>query len=160
MSVWHHDSAQKICDFGDVRNYLSDMVGGIPIHYLVGCTWMDHELNLLAGNTEGACVLYKVDAGSISLKRMLMGGHKASIRSFVPVAPNGDECATCIFTAGEDSRICEWNPHNVGEMRPGHEFDNRVASNNHPVREIVMDTPKERGGAIRRRKHKKAHSPY
>jgi len=157
MSVWHHDSALKICDFGDVRNHLSNIAGGVPIHYLVGCTWMDHELNLLAGNTEGECVLYKVDAGSISLKRMLMGGHKASIRSFVPVAfSNGDGCTTCcILTAGEDSRICEWNPNNVDEV-PLVVGD----SSHRPARERMVDTPMEGGGAVRRRKHKKAHSPY
>jgi FOG: WD40 repeat len=151
MSVWHHDSAQRISDFGDVRNHLSHLAGGIPIHYLVGCAWVDHELNLLAGNTEGDCVLYKVDAGSISMNRMLKGGHKASIRSFVPVTCNGDGNATCIVTAGEDSRICEWNP-NVSEIRPVHGSDHSVASNSRPVA--------EGGGAMRRRKHRKAHSPY
>lgn len=160
MSVWHHDSAQRISDFGDVRNYLSSLAGGLPIHYLVGCTWMDDELNLLAGNTQGDCVLYKVDAGSISLNKMLMGGHKASVRSFVPISSNSDECGTCIFTAGEDSRICEWNP-SASKIRRGYEFESSAATINRSVAgERGMDTAMEGGGAIRRRKHKKAHSPY
>ena len=77
----------------------------------------------------------QVDAGSsISLKRRLMGGHKASIRSFVSVASsssNGNGSSTtssCIFTAGEDSRICEWNLSNVDEIPSG--------DNNRPVQYV------------------------
>lgn len=57
LSVWHHDSAQQICDFGsDVRMHLSRSAG-CAIEYLVGCKWDGHELSLLGVIVRGCgCV--------------------------------------------------------------------------------------------------------
>lgn len=147
MSVWHHDSAQRMSDYGDVRNMLSTNAG-IEINYLVGCHWDGSELNLIAGNTQGDCSIFHVDANSISAKRVLKGGHKSCIRSFV--APVG---GTSIITGGEDSRLCEWNliKNNSEPIAPAKESYSLPTEN---------DVPKAGGGRMRRKKAKKKHTPY
>ena len=151
MSVWHHDSAQRICDFGDVRDHLS-ATAGLPIQYLVGCMWDGHasELNLLAGNTEGECAMFKVDAGAISVKRILSGGHKGCIRSFVPSALNDS-----IITGGEDSRLCEWNMNQVEAGSEQARVETAAYSFSSETKK-----PKSGGGVIRRQKKTKGHAPY
>lgn len=150
MSAWHHDSAQRICDFGDVRNHLSSSAG-LPMQYLVGCSWDRGELNLVAGNMDGECAIFKVDTGSISVKKILSGGHKGCIRSFVPCTWNNS-----IITGGEDSRLCEWNLDQKG-VSSGN-VGKEVASSYSFSSQKQM--PRSGGGAIRRQKKKKGHSPY
>ena len=173
MSVWHHDSAQRIGDFGDVRNHLGDLAG-LKIQYLVGCAWMEveQELVLLAGNHEGDCVLYKVDAGSMEVKKVMSGGHRGCIRSFVPVSSNSNSNAgngnrngtgACFITAGEDSRLCEWSEHGNGNAgsaagaSAGNNNGNGMKANSYS---LSSEAPKSGGGVIRRQKKKKGHSPY
>jgi WD40 repeat protein len=150
MSAWHHDSAQKICDFGDVRNQLSSS-SGIPIHYLVGCSWDRDELNLVAGNTDGECAIFKVDTGSISVKKILSGGHKGCVRSFVPCTWNNS-----IITGGEDSRLCEWH---VDQVSVNSGTNGRDAASSY-ILSSEKTTPRSGGGVIRRQKKKKGYSPY
>lgn len=176
MSVWHHDSAQRIGDFGDVRNHLGDLAG-VGIQYLVGCAWMEveQELVLLAGNHEGDCVLYKVDAGSLEVKKIMSGGHRGCIRSFVPVSSNsnsnsnsnagngnrnwsGSGNGTCFITAGEDSRLCEWSERiEHGKGNTGINSGSKANSYSLSSEQVA---PKYGGGVIRRQKKKKGHSPY
>lgn len=109
LSVWHHDSAQRICDFGlDVRSKLSQVSGGIPIDYLVNCFWNvpQQKLLLLAGNHSGDGGMFKVDAGTISIEHLLQGGHQGDIRSGCTLGTNR------YATVGEDARLCEWNSNN------------------------------------------------
>ena len=150
LQVWHHDSCQLISDFGDVRNHLSTL-GQTPIQYLIGCHWShkNQELNIVAGNTEGDCLVYKVDANTIHVKQKWRGGHKASIRNFVASDYGNKEC---FITAGEDSRLCEWVVHSSSGSI-GQET-NAAAST------TTRHTPKSGGGVIRRQKKKKAHAPY
>jgi len=169
MSVWHHDSAQRIGDFGDIRNHLGMLVGGgMEIQYLVGCAWMEmeQELVLLAGNHDGDCVLYKVDAGSLEVKKVMSGGHRGCVRSFVPVssnsnsssnAGNGNGNGSCFITAGEDSRLCEWSEHGNGNTRSA---ASASAGNGKSLLSSEQIAPKSGGGVIRRQKKKKGHSPY
>lgn len=144
MSFWHHDSAQRISDYGDVRNMLSSNAG-IEINYLVGCHWDGSELNLIAGNTQGDCVIFHVDANSISVKRKLMRGHKSCIRAFV--------CDGSIVTGGEDSRLIEWNLND--ERNTAYE-DQQVTYS--PPKDNAL--PQKGGGRIRRKKSKTINSPY
>ena len=171
MSVWHHDSAQRIGDFGDIRNHLGMLVGGgMEIQYLVGCAWMEmeQELVLLAGNHDGDCVLYKVDAGSLEVKKVMSGGHRGCVRSFVPVSSNsnsssnagngnGNGNGSCFITAGEDSRLCEWSEHGNGNTRSA---ASASAGNGRSLLSSEQIAPKSGGGVIRRQKKKKGHSPY
>ncbi len=148
MSVWHHDSAQRMCEYGDVRNMLSTNAG-IEINYLVGCCWDSNQLNLLAGNTEGDCAIFQVEANSIAAKRVLTGGHKSCIRSF---ALSSSQNST-IITGGEDARLCEWNlgdSSNTSLKQSGERKPSQPISN-----------PKVGGGRIRRQKSKnRGHAPY
>ena len=173
MSVWHHESAQPIGDFGDVRNHLSSIAGGIPVQYLVGCAWINDELNLLAGNTMGDSVLYKVDAGALAVKKIMSGGHRGCIRSFVPVSStsksgDGGMPSTSIITAGEDSRLCEWSEHvtvNSSGNGNGNGNGNGMQSSAPGVAASYSfssekQEPKSGGGVIRRKKKKKVHAPY
>ena len=175
MSVWHHESAQRIADFGDIRNHLSKLAGGIPVQYLVGCAWINDELNLLAGNNIGDSVLYKVDAGALAVKKIMSGGHKGCIRSFVPVSSrNHGIDSTSIITAGEDSRLCEWNEHaNSGgsggngvtaSAAAGTTTTVAVAAAGATAASYSISSEKQKtksgGGVIRRQKKKQTHSPY
>ena len=156
MSVWHHDSAQRICDFGDVRNHLSS-ISGLPIQYLVGCSWEQDELNLLAGNGDGEAAIFKVDTGSISVKRILNGGHKGCIRSFAPCSWNSS-----IITGGEDARLCEWNLSQNGTHATASTSlaeSNGIISTSLSVK-VQAQVPQCGGGVIRRKKKKKGHAPY
>ncbi|GFH50284.1 hypothetical protein CTEN210_06760 [Chaetoceros tenuissimus] len=159
LQVWHHDSCQLISDFGDVRNHLSHL-GHASIQYLVGCHWSNknQELNLVAGNTEGDCLVYKVEANNIVAKQKWNSGHKASIRSFVASDYNGNEC---FITAGEDSRLCEWCVSgNGGSDVVGANGIGGTGQETNTAAPTTRHAPKSGGGVIRRQKKKKAHAPY
>lgn len=147
MSVWHHDSAQRMSDYGDVRNLLSTNAR-MEINYLVGCHWDGSALNLVAGTTEGDCAIYHVEANSINIRRILKGGHKSCIRSFVSSSNDGS-----MITAGEDARLCEWNFTKSSTS---------VGSNDTISYSLSKETtmPREGGGCIKRQKSKKSHKPY
>jgi hypothetical protein len=123
----------------------------IQIQYMIGCHWDGYDLNLLSGNTNGDCAIFKVDAGNISLKQILTNGHKSSIRSFTTLNDNS------IITGGEDSRLCEWSVNKNSNMSN--------TSQSMP-RKVTIASASERnqsqpgGGAIRRHKTKKEHRPY
>lgn len=147
MSVWHHDSAQRMSDYGDVRNMLS-INSGIEINYLVGCHWNGNELNLLAGNAQGDCAMFNVAANSITAKQVLKRGHKSCIRAFVSSSPHN-----YIITGGEDSRLCEWNLMNKSSVS----IEAGKVPYSIPKESLI---PKQGGGRIRRQKGKKSHAPY
>jgi WD40 repeat protein len=147
MSVWHHDSAQRMSDYGDVRNMLS-VNAGIVINYLVGCHWDGSELNLVAGNTNGDCALFQVEANAISAKSILKGGHKSCIRAFV-----SSPIDKTLITGGEDARLCEWN---LVDKNLAMEETNKASFS--MTKENAM--PKQGGGRLRRPKSKKSHAPY
>lgn len=166
ISVWHHDSAQRIYDFGtNVRSTLSSLTGGgggsgggIPIQYLVNCHWDGRELNLLAGNSDGVSALFRVDAGALSFKKQLNGGHRGCIRDYA-VLNNGT--GDCIITGGEDARMCEWTFGNGG-IAPDKSSRKETTSSTDTR---TGATGEERysntgGGKMKRSKNKKGHVPY
>lgn len=152
MSVWHHDSAQPMCEYGDVRNLLSTNAG-IEINYLVGCHWDGSALNLVAGNTKGDCAMYNVEASSITVKRVLSGGHKACIRAFASSLQEQS-----IITGGEDSRLCEWKLNNRTNTTTTAPSSGTVKTFHSLSTNSSM--PKQGGGRIRRQKSKKGYAPY
>ena len=166
MSVWHHDTAQRIAEFGDIRNMLSS-TSGIEINYLVGCHWDGSTLNLIAGNTQGECAMFQVDANSMSVKRVLSGGHKACIRTF---ALSSNEKS--IITGGEDSRLCEWNLFNnvingvnSDTSSRGSSLSSSNSVNSGAIKGSYSSStqntaPRQGGGRIRRQKVKRGHVPY
>lgn len=147
FSVWHYDSAQRLADFGDARTTLSS-IANIPLQYMIGCHWDGRDLNLLSGNTDGDCAYFKVDAGSMSLKKVLSGGHKSCIRSLTSLTNN------VILTGGEDSRLCEWDLTDESSITTDQSTFSRK------INSPKNDFPKAGGGVIRRQKKKKGQTPY
>jgi WD repeat-containing protein 89 len=106
LSVWHHETAQRICDFGsNLRSDLSQ-VSSVQVDYLVDCSWdaNQQQLSLLAGNNSGDGETFLVEAGSISPSHTLQNGHKGVIRSWTQIPESNH-----FLTVGEDARLCEWN---------------------------------------------------
>jgi WD repeat-containing protein 89 len=106
LSVWHHDTAQRICDFGPaLRTDLSELAT-VQVDYLVDCFWdaSKQHLSLLTGSHAGDGTVFQVDAGKISPRYKLQNGHRGDIRSWSHIQ-SGD----VFVTVGEDARLCEWN---------------------------------------------------
>ena len=106
LSVWHHDTAQRICDFGlSLRSDLSELANA-QVDYLVDCFWntSKEQLLLLAGSHAGDGAVFQVEAGKITPLHKLQQGHRGDIRSWSHIQ-NGSLFAT----VGEDARLCEWN---------------------------------------------------
>lgn len=148
LSVWHSDSAQRICDFGaDVRQQLSTLVGGGAVDYLVDCKWdtRQNQLSLLAGNHDGKTYMYRVDAGVLSLSHSLQGGHRGDVRAWSPLSNS-----ELFVTVGEDARICEWS-----------RFGNKSTEIDDTAKRAPRSTPPGLGGGpARRPKSKTKTSPY
>lgn len=107
LSVWHHDTAQRICDFGPaLRTDLSELAA-VQVDYLVDCFWnaSQQHLSLLAGSHAGDGAVFHVEAGKISPRYKLQNGHRGDIRSWSHIESND-----VFVTVGEDARMCEWNP--------------------------------------------------
>jgi len=155
ISVWHHESAQPLFNFGDnLRDVLSGMmgVGMAPIQYLVGCFWDGLNLNLVAGDGKGDCGVFCVDAGgSMNLRRVLSGGHVGCIRAFVSSPVSFEK--SVIVTGGEDARLCEWNNNSAQKTSRG-----AIKKSNSMFSEEAI--PRAGGGRIKRSKKKLGHSPY
>jgi hypothetical protein len=146
LSVWHYESAQRICDFGvDIRDKLSTLAEGAAVDYLVDCWWdpARQELSLVAGNHDGCACMYRVDAGALSLSHILQGGHRGDIRSWCPLSNS-----SFFVTAGEDARMCEWN-------RLGHQSATAAGEGGGVAR-----VPCTVGGPLRRPKKKTNVTPY
>ena len=150
MSIWHHDSAQRICEFGmDLRGRLSQLVGGgsssSTMDYLVDCHWdtTQQRLSLLAGNSTGEAAVFQVNAGTISHLHTLQGGHHGVIRSW-SCSSNG-----VFITGGEDARLCEWNPSQPNNIA------SRMGPSSSPNKGSSVV-----GGPIRRTKKKHTAVPY
>ena len=106
LSVWHHDTAQRICDFGlNLRSDLTDLAHA-QVDYLVDCYWntSKEQLLLLAGSHDGDGTVFQVEAGKITPLCKLQGGHRGDIRSW-----SHTQNDTVFATVGEDARLCEWN---------------------------------------------------
>ena len=88
---------------------------------------------------------------SISVKKILSGGHKGCVRSFVPCTWNNS-----IITGGEDSRLCEWHVDHVSAN--GGIKGKDIASSYTLSSEKTA--PRSGGGVLRRQKKKKGYSPY
>ena len=147
MSVWHHDSAQRICDFGDVRSQLGSSAG-MNIDYLVACNWDGNALSLLAGNSDGGAAIYRVDAGSIALTHTLATGHKGCVRGFVVRRQRH------WITGGEDARLCEWN-------LDGPQAAASPAASSPPRAKTTAISPSQRrGGPIKHTRKKNSNAPY
>jgi WD40 repeat protein len=146
LSVWHHESAQRICDFGaNIRDKLSTLAEGLAVDYLVDCRWdtTRQELSLVAGNHDGDACKYRVDAGALSLSHILVGGHRGDVRSWCPLTNS-----SIFVTAGEDARMCEWN-------RLGQQSATTAGGAGGVVR-----FPQTVGGPLRRPKKKTIVTPY
>lgn len=157
MSVWHHDSAQRIFDFGSIRENLS-LQCGFTIDYLVDCYWnkVDMNLNLLAGNSSGDAAIFNVEASSISLSKCLLGGHKSCIRAttFTPMTLSDQKI---LYTVGEDSRLCEWFIDGVQtEISLREDTNTNISSG-----ELLSRSEKQSTvGPVRKSKSKHTHKPY
>lgn len=151
LSVWHYESAQRICDYGtDVRQKLSTLAKGAAVDYLVDCQWdtSRQELSLLAGNHTGDAYMYRVDAGALSLSHSLEGGHQGDVRAWCPLSnPN------LFVTAGEDARICEWD-------RLGTQMQTHLNSVGLKRAPIQSTSPTHGGGKSKRPRSKTNASPY
>lgn len=140
LSVWHHDSAQRICDFGPtLREDLTQLTSTAnQVDYLVNCHWDQNsqQLSLLTGDHSGNGTMFRVEAGRITPSLSLKNGHKGDIRAWSHVS--GDS----FVTVGEDARLCEWYQ--------GNEKSTKVAKSN------------TSGPPARRPKNKKSttSSPY
>eukprot|EP00978_Attheya_sp_CCMP212_P013213 scaffold33177_cov54-Attheya_sp.AAC.3 len=180
MSVWHHDSAQRICNyFGtDLRTHLSTAMASSPsstssrntatttsnnIDYLVGCSWDSarQELSLLAGNSNGQAAMFKVDAGTMTFTHTLSGGHRGCVRSFTRTScsSNGTQ-SNIILTGGEDARLCEWNLDHVPPPQPAAQGSVSTESLLTGKIEQTKQTQPSRGGPLRRERKKPTASPY
>ena len=151
LSVWHYESAQRICDFGaDIRHKLSTLVEGAAVDYLVDCQWdtTRQELSLVAGNHAGDAYMYRVDTGLLSLSHSLLGGHRGDIRAWCPLSNS-----SFFVTVGEDARMCEWN--RLGKRSAALEAKDRRAQH------VPRSKPTSHGGGPSRRPKKKTNaSPY
>jgi len=150
MSVWHHDSAQKICDFGDARKNLSDSAN-FPIQYLVGCHWDGSQLSLMAGNCDGNGAIFRVDAGTISLTHTMIGGHRGCIRSFTG-SPSSFSKVDSLITGGEDARLCEWKSID-------YELEKKSEARKMSYK-LSEGKPQTGGGPTRRAKKSFTNTPY
>jgi len=107
FSVWHHDTAQRICDFGPtLRKDLTELMSASSqVDYLVDCHWdqTNQSLSLLTGDHGGNGNLFRVEAGRITPLVSLKNGHKGDIRAW------SHFCEGSFATVGEDARLCEWN---------------------------------------------------
>lgn len=151
LSVWHYESAQRICDYGaDVRQKLSTLAGKTDIDYLVDCQWNTsrQELSLLAGNHTGDAYMYRVDAGVLSLSYSLKGGHCGDVRSWCQLTNND-----LLVTVGEDARLCEWNRSDGQSEAPRGEA---VATK----RAQKSLSPTHGGGPSKRPRNKTSAAPY
>jgi len=145
LSCWHHDSAQRIFDFGSIRERLT-LQSGFTIDYLVNCFWdhNDMNLNLLAGNNSGDAAIFVVSANSTTLSKRLVDGHKSGIRATTSVPLNAPHQHNVLYTVGEDSRLCEW----IIDEQQG---------------EMSFSAPSAESstiGPVRKSKTKQTHKPY
>lgn len=146
MSVWHHDSAQRICDFGDsIRSHLATSAS-MAMDYLVGCHWNGTDLQLMAANNAGGAALFRVDAGAISLTHKMTGGHKGCIRA--TTWPSPTSVTKSFITAGEDARLCEWNLN-----------QSPISNNNNNHYKKKHSKIKSRGGPARKQQNKEKKKP-
>ena len=135
LLLYHKDETVCRKDFGpNLRNDLMHQAWGsaaaannnnntesfTPIEYLVDCYWDRdrEELQLLAGNAEGDCVVYNVGPEGIHARNRLRGGHRGVVRGWNHLYGNNNN--NMFVTVGEDARFCEWNqaPHESGGMGP------------------------------------------
>ena len=157
MSVWHWDSAQRMCSYSDsdLRQQLSNVAqntGSESIDYLVGADWNDFEqkLSIIAGNSNGNAAIFSVsNDGSFSFQSELSRGHMGCIRAF-------DWCHSpnpVIITGGEDARLCEWSESSQNSTIINHSNTSSLAAK---PRVTVG------GGVSRKKKNRKqkGSSPY
>lgn len=156
VQIWHHDSAQRIFDFGDVRERLSQS-SGLAVEYLVGCQWDGSDLSLAAGNSEGDAALFKVDAGSMSLTHTLSSGHKGCIRGCILSRDESEK--RVLLTGGEDARLCEWN---IDGQQPSSRAALQTGSAVSPQQRVAGrgQQPRAGGGPMRHGRKKKTSAPY
>jgi len=151
LSVWHYESAQRICDFGaDVRQKLSTLAGEAAVDYLVDCQWdtTRQELSLVAGNHAGDAYMYRVDAGALSLSHSLQGGHRGDVRDWCPLSDRA-----LFVTVGEDARMCEWN-RSEGQSA-------KLNTESGESKRVQRSTPPTHGGGPSRRPRSKTKAaPY
>ena len=143
----------------------------MSVDFLVGCVWdgTANELGLLAGNAEGDGVVCKVEAGCLTVKRVLSGGHRACVRAFVPCLSSGwlggaGGASSCVFlTGGEDARLCEWNVNGGNGNSLNSSLGVRSSSLSKDRVSYTLSSkadPKMGGGPIKRSKKKQGHAPY
>lgn len=101
LSCWHYPSAQRICNFEDIRSRMG-------IQYLTG-GWYDNttdKLFVLGGDFEGKGMVMHIEPNQITTVGTLEGGHTSSIRccSYTNIIGG----ARGIVTGGEDAQICVW----------------------------------------------------
>lgn len=158
MSVWHWDTAQRMCVYGDndIRRRLTDVVQTDSsvgsqfgsIDYLIGAEWNDQQqhLALLAGTSSGnTAIFYVSNDESFQLHGDLHSGHKGCVRAY-DWNPN---YTTTIITGGEDARLCEWDKNTRAQSSlPGNKL-------------FRSSAPQKGGGVTRLKKHNtNKNTPY
>mmetsp|Transcript_194 Transcript_194/g.296 ORF Transcript_194/g.296 Transcript_194/m.296 type:complete len:474 (-) Transcript_194:32-1453(-) len=152
LSLWHHDSAQLLCDFGhSTRELLTAAIGvanthnhNAAIEYLVGCHWdaPKETLSVIAGNNNGDTGIFSINGSTngynMTLTSTITGGHRSCIRSFAYTQNQ------CIYTGGEDARLCEWNL-----------LDNRHTQ---PAQKHMMTKNKQNTNSKEMHKHSSSHT--
>jgi WD40 repeat protein len=101
FSLWHFPSAQRIHNFGDVREL--SRAWPASVDYLVGCTYVQDTdtLQLVTGTHEGTVVLCNVTPDSLQPVQALTDGHRSTVRCV-------DGHDGWMVTGGEDARLALW----------------------------------------------------
>ena len=103
-SFWHVATAQRVCDFSNIRSELES-------EYLVDCIYdtASDTLSILAGKYDGSAKLAVVEPTGLRVTAQLpSGGHNATIRCARNYICNNQQQMRFI-TGGEDARLCSWN---------------------------------------------------
>lgn len=101
LSCWHFPSAQRICNFEDIRSKMG-------IQYLTD-GWYDgasDKLFVLGGDFEGRGMVMHIEPNDIKTVGTLTGGHTSSIRCCAHTNIAGGSQG--LVTGGEDAHICVW----------------------------------------------------
>lgn len=121
-SFWHVATAQRVCDFSNIR---SELVS----EYLVDCMYdtASDTLSILAGNYDGSAKLAVVEPTGLRVTAQLSsGGHNATIRCAKNYICNNQQQMRFI-TGGEDARLSSWNYCNSADTGHNQSMDTCTA---------------------------------
>lgn len=116
LSLWKIKEADRISNFTDIRNQLTQDVG-VDVNYLLGCYYNaeSERLFAVAGSAGGVLVLSHVQTDAVQPFAILQhdAGHNDVVRDCLVF----DQDNKSVITGGQDSKICVWNTEQR-EFRP------------------------------------------